>query len=329
MQIKNILIYAELNDSNVNPVFFELLTKAKELITDEKSKISCLLLGCNTGAPLEELKSSGIDEIYLLEDERLTIYNIDYYCAGISSAVSKIDPDIILFGATSIGEELAPTMGLRLKTGVAAHCMDVKMNDDGKLAQLVPAFGGKVVGEIFTPNSKPQIISIKPGILSSIPQQANKNCEITILDASILEDVSSNIEPVKIMLEPSQGIGIEKADFIVCAGYGIAKSDIKEELDELAKLLNGAVGYTRPAIDAGMAHNESNMIGTSGKSVRPKVYLGLGVSGSTHHVCGMKESDIIVSVNTDPNSEIFNISDYKAVGDGTSVVKELIKLISQ
>ena len=334
MQLNNILIFAELKDQKINPVFYELLTKAKELaeISCAKGgclKISGLLLGSGLDAAGNELKASGVDEVFLLDDERLAIYHIDYYCAAISHAVSKLDPDVVFFGATSIGEELAPTMGVRLKTGVAAHCMDIKIKEDGKLAQLVPAFGGKVVGEIFTPSTRPQIISVKPGILSAAAQQTNPECRVIPIDQKILDGVASDIEALSVTTEQSRGISIDKAQFVVCAGYGISDVDSKEDLDQLAKLLNGAVGYTRPAIDAGLAKNEDNLIGTSGKSVRPKVYLGVGVSGSTHHICGMKDSDLIISINTDPNADLFQISDYKAVGDGAAVIKELVKIMSE
>lgn len=329
MNLERILIYTETNNLKINPVYYELLTKAKQINETRPVKISCILLGSNLSAPLDELKQSGIDEVIVLDDERLKIYHIDYYCAAVAQAIQAFDPDIMLFGATVIGEELAPTIGVKFKTGVAAHCMDVRINPDGEFSQLVPAFGGKVIGEIFTPLTRPKVASIKPGILSSVPFKANPDCRVYPLDKSILDHADTSIDVVSFEIEPLQGINIEKAKFIACAGYGVAHSGISEDLQKLAQLLNGSVGFTRPAIDAGMSHNENNMIGTSGKSVKPKVYLGIGVSGSMHHACGMKDSDIIISINTDSNSELFSMSDYKVIGDGPTIIHELVKLISE
>jgi electron transfer flavoprotein alpha subunit len=329
MKLERILIYAEAGNSKINPVYYELLTKAKEISDDKPVRISCILLGSDLECYINELKQSGIDEIVVMDDERLKIYNIDYYSTAIVNAVSELDPDIILFGATAIGEELAPTIGIKLKTGVAAHCMDVRMNSDGEFSQLVPAFGGKVIGEIFTPSTRPKIASIKPGILNSACFEPNPDCRKTTLNRSVLDDTTTSIEAISTELESISENPIEKADFVICAGYGVAHSDISDDLDRLASLLHGAVGYTRPAIDTGMAHNENSMIGTSGKSVKPKVYLGVGVSGSTHHVCGMKDSELIISINTDPKCEMFSISDFKVIGDSKTVIRELVRIISE
>lgn len=329
MKLENILIFAEISNAKINPVYYELLTKAKEISGDKPVKLSCVLLGSALEANIDELKQSGIDEIAVMEDERLRIYNIDYYCAAIVNAVSVLDPDIILFGATAIGEELAPTIGIKLKTGVAAHCIDVRMNSDGEFSQLVPAFGGKVIGEIFTPLTRPKIASIKPGILGSACFEPNPACRKINLNRKILDDTVTSIEAISTESEPFSDNTIEKADFVICAGYGVAHSDISDDLNKLALLLNGAVGYTRPAIDSGMARNERNMIGTSGKSIKPKVYLGVGVSGSTHHVCGMKDSELIIAINTDPKCEMFGVSDYKAVCDGKMVIRELVRIIAE
>lgn len=326
MSISKILIYAEINNSKVNPVFFELLSKAKELLPEPSRGIGCIILGESIDDAIFEISNSGVDEIFSVDDPKLKLFNIDYYSESICRIAAAFDVDLILFGATSIGDELAPTIGLKLKTGVAAHCIDINLNGSGELAQLVPAFGGKVIGEIYTPHTRPKIVSIKPGILSQKNHQKYQ-AKVTTFPSTFLSKVVSKIEAIEIVLNPMEDISIDKSEFVLCVGYGLATSEISEELKTISNYLNGAIGYTRPAIDAGMAANENNMIGTSGNSVKPKIYLGIGVSGSTHHICGMKNSEIIIGVNTDANSDLFDLCDYKAVCDGEKVIKELADLV--
>lgn len=326
MKINKILIFAEVNNAKINSVYYELLSKAKDLVSGPDAKIGCVIVGSKINPLVEEVSASGVDEVFYLDDERVNLFNIDFYSAALLRAVENFYPEVILVGATSIGEELAPTMGIKLKTGVAAHCLDVSINKNGELVQVVPAFGGKVVGEIYTPNTNPKIVSIKPGILT-LKEHEKYQAKKVNLDNSILDITKSKIQAIEIALDISEEMDINKSDFVICAGYGISSCEITEDLKTISKGLNGSIGYTRPAIDSGMDANENNMIGTSGKSVKPKIYLGVGVSGSTHHICGIKDSEIIIGVNKDPKSELFNICDYKAVADGEKVIKELAELI--
>jgi len=314
------LIYAEVNNGQVHSVFYELLTKTKTLTQGE---VACVVLGTNLDAAISELTEAGVDKVYVLDNAKLEIYNPDLYAAAIEKVVSLYKPEIFFFGATSIGEELAPTMGLKLNTGVAAHCMDVRLNEDGSLAQLVPAFGGKVVGEIFTPNTTPKIISAKPGIFSS-EKFESKNYVVEAIDASVI-DIKTAITPLEVQCNTQVGVDIEKADFVACAGYGLPNKADWDNLETLSGMLSGATGYTRPVIEFGFVDGETNMIGTSGKSIKPKVYLGVGISGSTHHVCGMQNSGVIIAVNQDPKAEIFNSCDYKVVGDADRIITALVE----
>jgi electron transfer flavoprotein alpha subunit len=325
MDLKKVLVYAEITNSKVNGVYFELLSKAKDLFPDYNASFACVIAGSSIEEALEELKNSGVDKIYAIDDARLGIYNPDYYCAVLESAVADFDPDLFLIGATPLGEEIAPTIGQRLKTGVAAHCIDLIIKEDGSLAQMVPAFGGKVIGEIFTPKTRPQIASIKPGIFvtNKIEQ---KQSQVTAIDKKCL-DILSRIKPKAIHRKESGKMPIEKAPVIVCGGYGTGSKENWEQLEKFAALLGAAVGCSRPVIDAGWLEDESSMIGTSGKSVRPKLYIGIGISGATHHICGMKDSGTIININNDEESEIFNVSDYMAVGNGSDIIKKVIELI--
>jgi electron transfer flavoprotein alpha subunit len=326
MSIKKVHVYAEIANSKVNPVYFELISKAKSLFKADDLKLACVSAGSSIQDAVEEIKASGVDIIYAIDDGRLKIYNPEYYCAALEAAVKEFDPDVFLIGATAIGEEIAPTMGLKLKTGVAAHCMDLIMKEDGQLAQMVPAFGGKVIGEIFTPNTRPQIASIKPGIFAAHELEANE-CQVVEIDKSCLDSVKSKIKAISIEEKKSAKMPIEKAQVIVCGGHGTGSKENWDKLEKLASLLGGAVGCTRPVVDSGWVEDESAMIGTSGKSVRPKLYIGCGISGATHHVCGMKDSGTIININSDADAEIFNVSDYAVVGNGSEIISKLIELI--
>ncbi len=327
MKKKKILIYGELEKGNLHSVFFELLSKAKEIFTDEDVYFGAVVLGNNIDSAATEAKNSGIDAVYTLDDQRLAVFQPDYFREALAAAVYEFEPDLFLIGATYAGEELAPALGIRLKTGVAAHCTDLRLTEDSDLAQMVPAFGGKVIGEIFTPNTRPQIASIKPGMFLSVPQKARDSVHY-ILNNSLLDAVPERIRIRGVNKKEISKMPVEKAEIVICGGYGIGSMENWNALEQLAEKLGGAVACTRPAIDAGWMEDEGSMIGTSGKSIRPKVYIGIGISGATHHVCGMKNAGLIVNINSDLNAESFDVSDYKVIGDGNLIVKNMLNELS-
>jgi electron transfer flavoprotein alpha subunit len=328
MIIKKILIFVETAEGQINPVCYELLTKTQQLFSGEEIRTAFAVFGSGLAEHLLDLKQAGVDEIFALDDARLKVFNIDYYCAALSAAVKAYEPELLLIGATMLGEELAPTMGLKLNTGVAAHCMDIRKGTNGELAHLVPAFGGKVIGEIYIPNTKPQISSIKPGIFKA-EQMASRNAVISNLDLKVLDQTKTGIYVLHVHKKATSGMPLDKAEVVVCGGYGIGDKENWTNMEQLSDYLNGAVGCTRPAVDCGFATDEGNMIGTSGKSIRPKVYLGFGISGATHHLCGIKDSGLIITVNSDDNAEIFKSSDYYAVGDAGEIINKLNGLLKQ
>jgi electron transfer flavoprotein alpha subunit len=326
MKNNRILIYAELKNHRIQNCSLELLTKARRIFPEKDVKIAFAAVGDGVGEAVKELSGSGADAVYAMESGKLKIFNVDYYSAALLEAVKEFKPDILLISATAFGEELAPTLGVRLKTGAAAHCVDLKTDKDGNFIQMVPAFGGKVIGEIMITKAKPQIASVKPGMFSAEKQEA-RDCQIIYLNSGAVEDCPSRIKAVRASEREPERIPIDKADIVICGGFGVGSRDNWEDVVTLANLLGGAAGNTRPAVDECWVRDEQNMIGTSGKTLRPKVYVGVGVSGATHHVCGMKDSGVVININSDANAESFKVSDYKAVADGPAVVKELIHLL--
>lgn len=245
--------------------------------------------------------------------------------------------DVLLIPVSSLGEETAPALGIRLKTGVAAHCIEIREAADGELAFMVPAFGGKVVGEIFIPGAEPG----KPAIATLRPEALQK------LDRSIFPEIitvsGDDAEKVK-HTECAAGVeqegftvtgytpgentaeALDKAEIVFCGGFGIGGSENWRKIEELAAGEGGAAGCTRPVVDAEWGPDEYSMIGTSGRSIKPKVYVGFGISGAAHHLCGIQNAETIISINSDKNADMMAASDYVCVQDAGAILDELLKL---
>lgn len=242
--------------------------------------------------------------------------------AVLAEQIRTASPELVIIPATALGEEIAPALGIRLGSGVAAHCSDIIINGEGRIAYMVPAFGGKVIGEIFIPNAKPAIATVKPGVFAFGQEDAGEYDEI------ICNETLDESGPVVLLEEEEytrQKNPIEKADIIICGGFGIGSKEAWDKIERLAELVGGAAGCTRPVCDMNWGPDECSMIGTSGKTVRPKLYVGFGISGAAHHLCGIKDSGVIVNVNCDKNAECFKASDYAASMDANAVLDSLLQ----
>jgi electron transfer flavoprotein alpha subunit len=334
MPICKVLVYAEIAGGKILPSYYELLSKAKAVWQGERVAFAAAFASEKDEACLWTLETSGVDKVYAVQSERLAVYHPDYHAKALETIIREVDPDVVLIAATSAGEELAPTMGARFKTGVAAHAMDLVLKQDGTLAQMIPAFGGKVIGEIFTPGTRPKIVSIKPGIFKAdakcMAQETGSAKAVRIeLDAACVEGMDSRIETLGAERRTATHLPVESAEVVVCGGYGVGSKESFGNLEKLAGMLSGAVGCTRPAVDAGFMADEANMVGTSGKSIRPKLYIGVGISGAAHHVCGMKDAGTIISINSDPDAPVFEASDYRIVADGDTVIRAIISQLEK
>lgn len=327
MENKKIMIYAELLHNEVLPVAYELLSKTRQIFPAADVEVAMVALGNGLDSAVAELKASGADRVYRLESPLLEVFHIDYFEAALLAAIEQFAPDILLIPATAQGEELAPTLGLTLKTGVAAHCVDLQVIN-GNYAQLTPAFGGKVISEIYTPDTRPQITSVKPGAFTALPQ-AERQASVEVLDMQALAELETAIRVLAVEERPAQGRQLEDAEIVLCGGMGIGNQENWDQLEALAAAMGGATGYTRSVVDCEWVADESRMIGTSGKSVKPKVYIGVGISGATHHVCGIKDAGVVISINSDAEADVFAVSDYKVVADGMQIVSALQELVAK
>jgi len=327
--VKKIWIYAEENSDGIDKVAYELLAKAKDCAASygEETEIGAVLLTEKLGDKAKVLAEYGADKVYLAEGSAFGLYNHLTFGPVVAKLIHMEDPDIFLFGATAIGSELAPTVAAIVKTGVAAHCIDLRINEEKMLVADVPAFGGKIIGEILIPYTRPQMASVKPGIFTYGDAKKGAEAELVKINTREFSLVDQKLRPIKVETVKSTSKPLEDAEIVIAGGYGLGSKKNWERIEELAELLGGAAGATRPCVDECWARGEQIMIGTSGKSIRPKVYVAFGISGASHHICGMKDSGTIISVNEDENAAIFGVSDCYAAVDLNEVLPKLIENI--
>jgi electron transfer flavoprotein alpha subunit len=326
-----IWVHAEVMDGKIAEISLELLTKARGLAKElgDGAKVEATLIGSEVESEAASLSEYGASTVYAADSPSLAMYSPMTWVPVLTELAEKHRPDIYLFGATSTGAALGPALAARLRTGMAAHCVDLRINEEGLLAALVPSFGGKVIGEILCPRTSPQMASVKRGVFvkgdpSPVPLRLEK---VPAPDYKGGRGHSSGwVEPRNAVKLPPRGMPLCEANVVVCGGYGLGGEENWRRIEELAEYLGGAAACTRPAVDEGWA-DERRMIGTSGQSVRPKVYLGFGISGATHHICGMNESGVIINVNSDADAPIFEVSDFRAVADAAAILPLLIEAL--
>ncbi len=324
MKPQHIGVFIEQRNNVVLDVGLELLGKARQLADRSGGSISALLPGKNLTALTEDLIAHGADTVIKADNPLLEPYRLLPYTALLEKMCKICDPDILLFGATSMGTELAPRLAARLNTGLSAHCIDLKLDADGKLLQMVPGWGGGVVATIKCPEHRPQMATVMPGVMKKAKPVARTG---QVFDLPVEEEINiPGPRVLEVHIEEPEGMPLEKAEVVVAGGWGIGGVEGWQLLEELARLLCGAVGATRPPVDEGWAL-ESQMIGQSGKTIRPRLYIGAGISGMTHHVVGMDESDCIIAINTNPSAAIFEVSDIAVLADFREILPPLIREI--
>jgi len=322
---KGIMVYAEIYKDEIATNSLELLGAARRLASDigDDVEVSAAVIGKDAKNYSSVLFGYGADKVVVYDDEKLELYQPDTYADVLKKIIESNKPEIVLVGATNRGSELAPTVALKLQTGLAAHCVDLRIDEDKHLVSVVPAFGGKVLGDIYCKNSYPQMASVKMGLMEKLDFEEK---------TGILEEFSCEVEgfgdklkAISIEIEEVKGKPLHEAEVIIGGGFGVSNNENWEQLEELSSILNGSTGCTRPALDEGWSKGEHTMIGTSGVAVRPKLYINFGISGAAHHTCGIKDSGTIISVNKDSKALIFGVSDYKAVCDGNKLLPLIVE----
>lgn len=324
--MKNVWIFAEQRDGIVNSAYYEMLSETRKLYGDN-ALVSAVVFGCGD-LPVDELKASGADKVYVLDSEKLREYEPMVYTKALTKLISDEKPDVVFVAASVIGSEVAPGVACALRTGLAAHCTELALDEKGELIMIAPAFGGKLLGEYFIPNTLPVMASIKAGVFEKLEQSA-KDAEVITVDADFLDGLNTGVELVSRTVAEITEQPVEKAEVIVCTGLGIVNKENLDKAKKLATILKASMGYTRPMVDMGYIENENSMIGSSGKMVKPKLYIGFGISGAAQHVCGMKDSGLIINVNNNERAECFAASNYKVVADSGVILDELLKILDK
>ena len=330
----NLIVYCEFEDGRVADVSLELLTKGRQLATRLGVKLEALVIGDKLDGIENQLFPYGADVFYKVEHTRLYPYTSNPHAAILINLFKEIKPQVCLMGATCIGRDLGPRVSSCLHSGLTADCTSLEIGDHtdpktGKeyqnlLYQIRPAFGGNIVATIVNPDCRPQMATVREGVMRKEIFDANHKGEVINLDAKkYVADTDFVVEIIDRHIEKSK-INIKNSPIIVAGGYGVGSKENFQLLHELAATLGGEVGASRAAVDAGFTEHD-RQIGQTGVTVRPKLYIACGISGQIQHIAGMQESSIIISINNDPNAPINTIADYVITGNVEDVVPKLIK----
>lgn len=323
---KGVMIIAEQRDGNLQNVALELVGKAKELATKRNTTVTALVVGDKVSHLAENLAHHGADKVIIVEDDRLKHYMTEPYVKAIYDVIEEEKPEIVLFGATSIGRDLAPRVSARVHTGLTADCTGLDIDEEtGNLLMTRPAFGGNIMATIICEDHRPQMSTVRPGVMQKIPEDKNLPVNVEKFDVKF-EDKNFNVEILEETVATKKMVKIEDAKILVSAGRGFGGPERLGEAEELAKVLKATVSGSRAAVDAGWLEKE-RQVGQTGKTVRPNLYFALGISGAIQHLAGMEESDFIIAVNKNPDAPIFQTADLGIVGDLHKVVPELTRLV--
>lgn len=330
----NLIVYCEYDEGRIADVSLELLTKGRQLASKLGVKLEAIVIGDNLDGIEKQLFPYGVDTVYKVSDKRLYPYTSNPHAAVLINLFREIKPQICLMGATCIGRDLGPRVSSCLHSGLTADCTSLEIGDHkdpktGKeytdlLYQIRPAFGGNIVATIVNPDCRPQMATVREGVMKKEIFDENHKGEVIELEASkyvkpedfVVEIIDRHIEKSK--------INIKGAPIIVAGGYGMGSRENFDLLYQLAETLGGEVGASRAAVDAGFAKH-ARQIGQTGVTVRPKLYIACGISGQIQHIAGMQDSSIIISINNDPDAPINTIADFVITGNVEDIVPKLIK----
>lgn len=330
----NLIVYCEIEDGRVADVSLELLTKGRVLASKLGVKLEAIAIGDNLTDIEKQILPYGADVVYKVEDKRLSPYTSNPHAAVLINLFREIKPQICLMGATCIGRDLGPRVSSCLHSGLTADCtaLEIGPHKDPKtgkeyedlLYQIRPAFGGNIVATIVNPDHRPQMATVREGVMrKEIFDPEHKGEVINLNAADYVKDEDFVVEIIDRHIEKSK-VNIKNSPIIVAGGYGVGSKENFDLLYELANTLGAEVGASRAAVDAGFCEHE-RQIGQTGVTVRPKLYIACGISGQIQHIAGMQESSIIISINSDPEAPINTIADYVITGEIEDVVPKLIK----
>ncbi len=324
MEYKGIMVYAEQRHGEIAPVVYELLNKAQDLKKKNNEEIITILIGHNVKEKAQELIYRGSDKVIVVDHPNLQHYLSDIYANVMEDMIRKYNPSIVLAGSTSTGRDILPRVAVRIPAGLTADCTELDIDEEtGNLIQTRPAAGGSIMATIITPDHRPQMATVRHKVFKEAERDESRSGEI--IEENVPEErLQSKMKYHGFVKDESSTVNLTDADIIVSGGRGMKGPENFKMLEELADLLNGAVGASRPVIDEGWLPY-SHQVGQTGKTVSPKLYMAIGISGAIQHLAGMSSSETIIAINKDPEAPIFQISDYAIVGDLFEIVPAIIK----
>ncbi len=315
-EYKGLMVFAEQHEGRIHPVSYELLGKGTEIAQKLGIEVSSVLLGSEMGDEINELFYYGAEKVYYFDNPVLADFDLLNYKHNLVRLVNEVKPETVLVGATHLGRSLGPRVACALATGLTADCTALEVGDEGNLIQIRPAFSGNIFAHIRT-TTRPQMATVRYKVMQKLDRDASRTGEIVRKDADIIDSVLKIVSK-----ESAGGVNIAEADVVVCGGRGLKCAADFALMEELAAALGGVVGCTRPIVDDGWI-SKQHQVGFSGNTVKPRLYVAAGVSGSPQHLAGMRDSDVILAINADPSAPIFKVADYGIVGDLYEVIPRL------
>ncbi len=339
-QYKGVFVFAQQVDNKVSSIAYELLGKAKELAESlETKEVTAVLIGSDVKSLADSLAEYGADKVIVVDDPELKEYRTEPYAHALSSVINEFKPEIVLVGATAIGRDLGPTVSARVETGLTADCTVLNIGDfplvpvpgkedeqlHGQLLMTRPAFGGNTIATIACPDNRPQMATVRPGVMQKITPKKGAKAEVIEFNPGFT--VNSRYVTIKEVVKAVSDVkDIMDAKILVSGGRGVGSPENFKILEDLAEALGGQVSCSRAVVDAGWKPKDMQ-VGQTGKTVRPNLYVAVGISGAIQHVAGMEEADVIVAINKDEDAPIFDVADYGVVGDLNKIVPKLTEEI--
>ncbi len=321
---KGVWVFAEQRQGKIMPVVIELLGEGKKLAKEVGTELCAVLCGNNVGKLADKLFAYGADKVYVADHPELENYRTDAYGKVIFEAISKYKPEIVLLGATHIGRDLGPCLAVKCSTGLTADCTKLEIDpEDKKIKQTRPAFGGNLMATIVCPNNRPQMSTVRPGVMDKAVYEKGRKGQLVKLNVEFEKgDIRTKV--VDVVKKVENAVSLTDADIIVSGGMGLGKSEGFKLLKQLADKLGGTIAASRACVDAGWI-DHSYQIGQTGTTVKPKIYFACGISGAIQHLAGMQNSDYIVAINKNENAPIFKVADYGIVGDLYQVIPAILE----
>lgn len=320
----SVMVFVEQRSGELQNVSLELLGKGRELAERLDTDVCAALLGYNVKDLSEELIQFGADEVTCVDDINLDTYITSAYTKALCEVINKKKPEIVLVGATTIGRDLAPRVSSNLETGLTADCTSLDIDEETNgLLMTRPAFGGNIMATIICPDNRPQMSTVRPGVMTKLEKDSSRTGEITECSVDF-SSVDKNIQVLDFIKETTKQVKIEDAKILISAGRGLGSKENLDSLYELADILGAEVSASRAVVDAGWV-DKNRQVGQTGKTVRPDLYIACGISGAIQHIAGMEGAEYIIAINTNPDAPIFENADLSIVGDANKVVKNLIQ----